>query len=139
MKIEMIDSEIALPAVPSICPQEDKDALDLLMMKEIELEDCLSYNNWVHLQLDASCQECAKHFAEQIDMETIVLQASELRIVEKLDSLYLLEDPVVNGEPQSLDDFVKQAFKEFKEQNIPNEVHEIAIKDLPDDCPEEVK
>ena len=70
----------------------------------------------------------------------IVLQASELRILEKLDSIYMLEDPVdSNNDPLPLAEFIKLTFKEFIDQNIPNQEHKIKIKELPEDCPEDVK
>ena len=41
-------------------------------------------------------------FMMEIDDQTIILQASQLRIVDQLDNLYLLEDPMVDEEPEDV-------------------------------------
>ena len=64
----------------------------------------------------------------------IVLQASELRIIDQLDNLYLLLDPEVNDEPEPVNDFSLRMFGLFTEANIPNEDAGIDIPTLADDC-----
>ena len=69
----------------------------------------------------------------------IVLQAAELRIIDQLDNLYLLQDPEVGGEPETINDFSIRVFGEFAAEAIPNEETGIEITALSDDCPQAVK
>ena len=67
------------------------------------------------------------------------MQASELRIIDQLDNLYLLLDPEVNGAPEPATDFAARMFGLFTDAKLPNEDPDIDIATLSDDCPQGVK
>lgn len=108
-------------------------------MKDIELDDCLSYSNWVNQELEKSCGECGETFLQMIDDQTIILQAAELRIVDQLDNLYLLEDPEVDGEPMDITTFSDGKFTAFTDAGIEGEDPGFTILELSDDCDDSVK
>lgn len=78
-------------------------------------------------------------FMMEIDDQTIILQAAELRIVDQLDNLYLLEDPLVDGEPESVVDYSTRKFEEFQAEDIEPMLPDFVIVSVADDCHEDVK
>ena len=82
----------------------------------------------------------------EIDDQTIVLQAAELRIVDQLDNLYLLEDPTVPsadpmGEPvaEPVVDFSVRKFQEFAAEGIAPMLPDFVIVDVAEECNDDVK
>lgn len=139
MKINVISSGIQIPSLPDNCSDDHKEVLRITTEKDIELEDCLSYGEWISETLQKACTDCGETFLQQMDDELVILQAAELRIVEQLDNLYLLEDPEVDGEPQVITAFSDDKFNEFTAAGIEGEDPGFRITELAPDCSDEVK
>ena len=78
-------------------------------------------------------------FMMEIDDQTIILQASQLRIVDQLDNLYLLEDPMVDDEPEDVVDYSTRKFREFEAADVEPMLPDFIIVDVAEDCHEDVK
>ena len=78
-------------------------------------------------------------FMMEIDDQTIILQASQLRIVDQLDNLYLLEDPLVDGEPEDVVEYSTRKFQEFVAADVEPMLPDFIIVEVAEDCHEEVK
>ena len=70
---EVLSTGVTIPSLQDHCNQESHDARDELIEKELELEDCLTFNNWLLEQLELTCADCAMRFMMEIDDQTIVL------------------------------------------------------------------
>ena len=143
---EVLSTGVTIPSLQDHCDQESHDARDLLIAKELELEDCLTFNNWLLEQLQLTCSDCAMRFMMEIDDQTIVLQAAQLRIVDQLDNLYLLEDPTVPSmdpmgadEAEPVNDYSTRKFAEFAAADIAPMLPDFVIVDVADECHEDVK
>ena len=88
--------EFDIPTLPLNCDADSQNALMSAHQSDDDLQDCLSFQHWVLLELAQACEDCRDKFITLIDDNTIILQAAELRIVDQLDNLYLLEDPEVS-------------------------------------------
>lgn len=75
----------------------------------------------------------------EIDDQTIILQASQLRIVDQLDNLYLLEEPMVGEEEEDVVDYSTRKFREFEAADVEPMLPDFIIVDVAEDCHEDVK
>lgn len=125
--------------MPDHCDSGSVEARETLINKELELEDCLTFNEWLKEQIQLTCSECAMRFMMEIDDQTIILQASQLRIVDQLDNLYLLEDPMVDDEPEDVVDYSTRKFREFEAADVEPMLPDFIIVDVAEDCHEDVK
>lgn len=125
--------------MPDHCDSGSIEARETLINKELELEDCLTFNEWLKEQIQLTCSECAMRFMMEIDDQTIILQASQLRIVDQLDNLYLLEDPMVDDEPEDVVDYSTRKFREFEAADVEPMLPDFIIVDVAEDCHEDVK
>ena len=125
--------------MPDHCDDDSQELRETLVNKELELEDCLTFNFWLTEQIQLTCSECAMRFMMEIDDQTIILQAAELRIVDQLDNLYLLEDPMVDDEPESVVDYSTRKFREFVADDVAPMLPDFIIVDVAEDCHEDVK
>ena len=125
--------------MPDHCDSGSIEARESLINKELELEDCLTFNEWLKEQIQLTCSECAMRFMMEIDDQTIILQASQLRIVDQLDNLYLLEDPMVDDEPEDVVDYSTRKFREFEAADVEPMLPDFIIVDVAEDCHEDVK
>lgn len=78
-------------------------------------------------------------FMMEIDDQTIILQASQLRIVDQLDNLYLLEEPMVGEEEEDVVDYSTRKFREFEAADVEPMLPDFIIVDVAEDCHEDVK
>lgn len=53
--------------------------------------------------------------------------------------MYLLEDPLVDGEPESVVDYSTRKFEEFQAEGIAPMLPDLVIVSVADDCHEDVK
>ena len=67
MRVDVIDSGVNIPALPANCNEASHTTLAGLNAKDIELEDCLSFKNWVEEELQKACADCGEKLMAQID------------------------------------------------------------------------
>jgi hypothetical protein len=113
MSIDVVGTDIEVPSLPSNCDEDSQNARSALVADELELENCLTFAQWIGTRLQDCCTTTEKNILQAIDDETIIFQASELRIVDQLDNLYLLLDPEVDGEAEEVNAFAIRMFTEF--------------------------
>ena len=67
MRVDIIGSEVDIPTLPENCNEASHTARAGLTAKDLELEDCLSFMNWVGQELQKACVDCGETLISQID------------------------------------------------------------------------
>ena len=67
LAVQVQSTGVVIPPMPDHCDNDSQETREELERKELELEDCLTFNFWLTEQLQLTCSECAMRFMMEID------------------------------------------------------------------------
>ena len=93
--------------------------------------------------VNLACMKCTSKFCEAIDFNTIILQTTELRIIDQSANLYLLEEPAVtaadgNIVDETVAEYQLHMFMDMEALNASPDDRGINIPALSADCQQDV-